>query len=74
MHSTGARATLKEMVGTTVEELSRHIAQLVAERQQLRSSGVSGALLEQNRLELARSQWELAHALIERNLPRFAPG
>jgi hypothetical protein len=60
-------------MGTRIEELSQHIAQLVTERQQLRRSGASGVLLEQNRLELARSQWELAHALIERNLPQFTP-
>jgi hypothetical protein len=60
-------------MGTRVEELSAHIARLVAQRQQLRTSGASGAALEQNRRELARSQWELAHALIERHLPEFAP-
>ena len=60
------------MAGTRVEELSTHIARLVAERQELRSSGASSASLEQNRLELTRSQWELCHALIERHLQQFA--
>src|SRR5205823_12260387 len=45
MHSTGARATLKEMVGTTVEELSRTSAQLVATRPHLRSTRVRCAFL-----------------------------
>jgi hypothetical protein len=61
------------MASTRVEELSEHIARLVAERQQLRTAGASGTSLEQNRLELARSQWDLAHALIERHLPGLAP-
>ena len=60
------------MARTRVDELSEHIARLVAERQQLRTSGASVASLEENRLELARSQWELAQALIELNLPQFA--
>jgi hypothetical protein len=61
------------MAATRVEELSEHIARLVAERQQLRSAGASNASLERNRVELAHSQWELANALIERHLPGFAP-
>ena len=60
------------MEATRVEQLSEHIARLVAECQQLRSSGASGIALERNRVELARSQWELADALIERHLPQFA--
>ena len=49
-----------------------HIGQLVAERQQLRASGASEASLERNRLQIARAQWELAHALIDRYLPEPA--
>jgi hypothetical protein len=52
-----------------VEELLERIAGLVRQRQQLRTSGASRESLEQNRLRLARSQWELCHALIERHSP-----
>jgi hypothetical protein len=55
-----------------LDELREQIATLVAQRQQLRSFGATGALLEQNRLQLARSQQELSHALIERHLPANA--
>ena len=55
--------------GTAVEELRERIAALVTERQQLRAFGASSAWLEQNRLQLGRSQRELSHALIERHLP-----
>jgi septal ring factor EnvC (AmiA/AmiB activator) len=54
---------------TVVEELRERIAALVARRQQLRTFGASRASLEQNRVQLARSQRELSHALIERHLP-----
>jgi hypothetical protein len=50
-----------------VEELQEQIAELVCERQDLRTFGASGASLEQNRLQLVRSQWDLAQALIERH-------
>jgi hypothetical protein len=52
-----------------VEALTLRIAALVVERQQLRGANVGVADLERNRLEIARAQWELAHALIERHLP-----
>jgi hypothetical protein len=45
------------------------IAQLVAERQELRARGAADGSLERNRLRIARAQWELAHALIDRHLP-----
>jgi hypothetical protein len=45
------------------------IAELVTERQTLRSAGAPPAALEQNRLRIARAQWELAHALIDRHVP-----
>jgi hypothetical protein len=53
----------------SVEALTVRIAVLVAERQELRVSGAAEAAIERNRLEIARAQWELAHALIERHLP-----
>jgi hypothetical protein len=42
---------------------------LVVERQSLRERAAEAAVLEQNRLRLARAQWELSHALIARYLP-----
>jgi hypothetical protein len=53
----------------TVEDLLGQIGELTAERQKLRETGVTGARLERNRIKLARAQWELSHALIERYLP-----
>jgi hypothetical protein len=50
-----------------VEPLREQIAALVVRRQELRGSHASRASLEQNRLELARSQRELGHALIEQH-------
>ena len=52
----------------SAEELTARIAQLVAERQELRDRDASDASLERNRIQLARTQWELGHALIDRNL------
>jgi hypothetical protein len=45
------------------------IAELVGERQELRGGGATQAEIERNRLQIARAQWELAHALIDRHLP-----
>ena len=53
----------------TVEALLEQISGLTRERQQLRELGASSARLERNRVKLARAQWELSHALIERYLP-----
>ena len=55
-----------------VKELSRQIAALAAERQELRRIGASCEVLEENRIRLSRSQWALSHALIEQHLPGFA--
>ena len=52
----------------TVETLMEQIDFLTAERQRLRDQHVGGARLERNRVKLARKQWELSHALIERYL------
>lgn len=52
----------------TVEALMGEIEHLTAERQRLRERGVNGSRLERNRVKLARKQWELSHALIERYL------
>ncbi len=53
----------------TVEALVDQISDLTAERQRLREQGVDSVRLERNRVKLARAQWELSHALIERYLP-----
>jgi hypothetical protein len=53
----------------TVETLLAEISDLTMERQRLREAGVNGERLERNRVKLARKQWELSHALIERHLP-----
>ena len=55
-----------------MENLTLHITGLVAERQELRVRGASIASLERNRLQIARAQWELGHALIDRHLPQAA--
>jgi hypothetical protein len=52
----------------TVETLLEEISSLTAERQSLRDQGVNGSQLERNRVKLARKQWELSHALIDRYL------
>ena len=52
----------------TVEELLADISQLTVERQRLRDRGIEGPRLERNRVKLARAQWQLSHALIERYL------
>ena len=56
----------------TVEDQLGQIGALTAERQKLRADGVTGSRLERNRVKLARAQWELSHALIERYLPEAA--
>lgn len=53
----------------SVEALLEEISGLTSERQRLRERGVDHARLERNRVKLARKQWELSHALIERYLP-----
>jgi hypothetical protein len=53
----------------TVEALLEEISTLTSERQLLRERGVDPPKLERNRVKLARAQWELSHALIERYLP-----
>ncbi len=53
----------------SVERLMELIGELTAERQALRDTGAAAVKLERNRVKLARTQWELSHALIERYLP-----
>jgi hypothetical protein len=56
----------------SVEALVNRIGELVAERQELRVASAPAAAIERNRLQIARAQWELAHALIDRYLPAEA--
>ena len=53
----------------TVESLTEQLRELTCERQSLRSSDAGSVALERNRVQIARAQWELSHALIERYLP-----
>jgi hypothetical protein len=50
----------------SVELLQTEISGLCSERQRLRAAGAGEGDLERNRLEIARLQWQLSHALIER--------
>ena len=52
----------------SVELLQTEISVLCSERQRLRAAGAADGDLEQNRLEIARLQWELSHALIGRHV------
>jgi hypothetical protein len=57
-----------------VEALQERVAALALERQELRTGGAEPAALERNRVKLARAQWELSHALIEKHLAPPARG
>jgi hypothetical protein len=66
------RVTLRPLIShdaptKSVEALQAEIGLLCAERQSLRASGSDEGALERNRLEIARLQWELSHALIVRH-------
>lgn len=52
----------------TAEELAARLEALVAERQDLRRRSASPTALERNRLQIARTQWELGYVLIDRHL------
>ena len=54
------------------EKLRERIADLVRERQDLRSAGADGSSLEQNRRQLVDRQWELGRALIHEHAAVFA--
>ena len=53
----------------TVESLTAEIGRIVGERQELRASGASFDVLEENRRRLAKAQSELSQLLIARYLP-----
>jgi hypothetical protein len=56
---------------SSVETLQDRIGALVAQRQALRENGANPETLERNRRQLARCQWQLSFALIERHLPEY---
>ena len=56
----------------TVESLNERLGVLCRERQELRARNAGSVALEQNRVAIARAQWELSYALIERYLPNPA--
>ena len=56
----------------TVESLTDVLSALTAERQVLRAAEAGSMKLERNRIAIARAQWELSHALIERYAPADA--
>ena len=53
----------------TVESLTELLSSLTLERQSLRSSEAGSLDLERNRMAIAKAQWELSYALIERYVP-----
>jgi hypothetical protein len=53
----------------TVEALTDLLGALTLERQSLRATQAGSVKLERNRIAIARAQWELSHALIERYAP-----
>lgn len=52
----------------SVEALLEEISSLTRDRQRLRDQGADVSQLERNRVKLARAQWTLSYALIERYL------
>ena len=56
----------------TVEALTDLLSALTVERQALRAGEAGSVKLERNRVAIARAQWELSHALIERHAPTLA--
>jgi hypothetical protein len=60
---------LRPTIPASVEDLVSRIADLVLERQALRSGAADSLLLERNRLALVRAHQDLSLALIERHCP-----
>jgi hypothetical protein len=55
-------------VTESVDHLRERISCLCLERQALRTRGAGAVALERNRVQIARAQWQLSYALIERYL------
>lgn len=60
---------LRPNTPATVEDLVHRIADLVLERQSLRTHAADSALLERNRVALVRAHQDLSYALIDRHCP-----
>jgi hypothetical protein len=60
----------RRSVGENVEALLDRIQFLASERQALRARGAGDLVLERNRVRIARAQWQLSYALIQRHLPQ----
>jgi hypothetical protein len=60
----------RSRVTATAEELGARLEVLVLERQELRRRSASAKALERNRLQIARTQWELGFVLIDTHLPQ----
>jgi hypothetical protein len=58
----------RDRSGLTPEKFQHELSQLALERQRLREAGGTSQLLEVNRLEIGRCQYELSRALIRRHL------
>jgi hypothetical protein len=57
-----------DMSGFSPEQVQLKLSMLALERQRMRETGSPGELLETNRLEIGRRQYELSLALIQRHL------
>jgi hypothetical protein len=62
----------RRRAASTVETLTELLGSLTHERQTLRASRAGTTALERNRIAIARAQWELSYALIDRYLPNPA--
>jgi hypothetical protein len=69
---TAPTRVLRAPATRSVESVLQEIRVLVGERQALRLRSASPAALERNRIKIARCQWELSYALIDRYLPQPA--
>ncbi len=54
------------------DTLQRSIEELVGDRQRLRAAGAPPALLEANRQQIVRRQWQFAAALLAARVPHPA--
>jgi len=60
----------EDRFGFSPEQLQLELSLLALERQRMRESGSAGEVLETNRLEIGRRQYDLSVALIQRHLGR----
>ena len=73
MGCAAAETTSRVSAQDAIDEIHTRIAAIVAQRQQLRTSGATASSLERNRLELANRHRELSQALIELHVRPVAP-